>query len=184
MINVTELVGKVRSKKKETGLSVIRTDDADFSVLKDAVSLGEKPVYFITKGSIDCISATQVLVEKFAPCQIVLATWKMNEDSARQLLKWKEEGKVSSVEGLIDFRTRSMDPKVFQLMESVFDRLVPTHCHAKVVVVSSANGGAVLLTSSNFTRNNRFEFGHINFNPEVVSFYLNALNDELDSGAA
>lgn len=137
---------------------------------------------YFSKGSFNCLDALKKMLAYTGPAKVIIATWKINEEAARALLRMKEEKQITWLVGLIDFRMRSMDPQVFQLVQGVFDALVLSPCHAKVTVVTGAENSAVLLTSANYTNNPRWEFGLISTLAADHQFYQKSLQNALEDG--
>ncbi|MDP2188567.1 MAG: hypothetical protein Q8J69_07780 [Sphingobacteriaceae bacterium] len=184
-LDISNLVADMKRPPEEQKAPLLTEQFADLPYDEfEAVQLAEySQHHYFSKGSFNCIDALQKMLEYTGPASVQIATWKINEDSARTLLRLKEAGKITNLVGLIDFRTRSMDPQVFQLVQGVFDQLVLSQCHAKVTTAEGAERYAVLLTSANYTNNPRWEFGLISTHPLQVLFYQNALSIAIQDAA-
>lgn len=181
-LNISNLVVDMKRPPEEQKAPLLTEQFGDLPYDEfEAVKLEEySQHHYFSRGSCNCIDALQKMLAYTGPAAVHLATWKINEEAARTLLRLKEDGKITQLVGLIDFRTRSMDPQVFQLVQGVFDQLVLSQCHAKVTVVLGEQREAVLLTSANYTNNPRWEFGLISTHHRQVHFYQQALTQALE----
>lgn len=93
--------------------------------------------------------------------EIYLATWSISELSARKLCQWMDEGLVSKLVGVIDFRSKNRHPAAYHLSKNVFSEIRVAFCHAKVTVLKG-NGHCITINgSANWTENPRLESGVI-----------------------
>jgi hypothetical protein len=93
--------------------------------------------------------------------EVYLATWSISELSARKLCQWMDEGLISKLVGVIDFRSKNRHPAAYHLSKNVFSEIRVAFCHAKVTVLKG-NGHCITINgSANWTENPRLESGVI-----------------------
>ena len=93
--------------------------------------------------------------------EVYLATWSISELSARKLCQWMDEGVISKLVGVIDFRSKNRHPAAYHLSKNVFSDIRVAFCHAKVTVLKG-NGNCITINgSANWTENPRLESGVI-----------------------
>jgi len=93
--------------------------------------------------------------------KMYLATWTISELSARKLNQWIDEGMVSQLVGVLDFRSKNRHPAAFHLSKNAFTDIKLAYSHAKVTVLVG-NGHFISINgSANWTENPRFESGTI-----------------------
>ncbi|MBA4304609.1 MAG: hypothetical protein C0424_10330 [Sphingobacteriaceae bacterium] len=181
-LDISNLVADMERAPDE-GKQPVFVMDSEGPFANDFEALQLKPDsqhHYFSRGAFNCIDALQKMLAYTGPAIVYLATWKINEDAARTLLRLKESRQIRQLVGLIDFRTRSMDPQVYQLITGVFDQLELSQCHAKVTLVHGNERHAALLTSANYTANPRWEFGIISTIESQVDFYQLALTQALE----
>lgn len=93
--------------------------------------------------------------------EIYLATWSISELSARKLSQWINEGYISKLVGVVDFRTKNRHPAAFFLSKNAFSDIKLANCHAKVTVLKGKDNYITINGSANWTENPRLESGTI-----------------------
>ena len=117
---------------------------------------------FWSVGDWSLYQLVEKLLEQTGPgTELYLATWSISELSARKLLGWVEEGKVSKIVGVIDYRSKNRHPAAFHLAKNVFSKIKIAYCHAKVTALIGGGHNITINGSANWTENPRLESGVI-----------------------
>jgi hypothetical protein len=101
------------------------------------------------------------ILSKTGPAKVYIATWSMGEYAARWLLKMLEDGMITELYGVLDFRTKNRHPDAYQLAKNILAKMRLTSLHAKVTVIENENWSIVINGSANYTNNPRIESGLI-----------------------
>lgn len=115
------------------------------------------------------------------PAHLAFSTWAISEQSARSLVLWKDQGKLLSIDGILDVRARTRHEAAYHLISGHCRQLVLAHCHAKVTVLHNAKWCITILGSANFTENPRIEAGVLCAQPEVGQFHLQWIKNAIQS---
>ena len=150
---------------------------AEIDTIEDAVTIlsGEKdtvssllPLPLLPNVLYSCLSngmwdhyhlVDHILKQTGEGSEIHLATWSISELSARQLVDWIAKGRVSKVQGVLDYRSKNRHPAAFHLAKNIFSDIKIDYCHAKVTVIRSADHShnICICGSANWTQNPRKE---------------------------
>jgi hypothetical protein len=112
------------------------------------------------------------LVETTGPVDLWFATWSISEDGLRAMLRLREQGKVRSVQALLDWRIKVRKPEVAQLAKAQVDQLRVYSCHAKVYILRNKQWGVSICSSANLTNNPRIEASVITEDRELADWHI------------
>jgi hypothetical protein len=153
----------------EEAFSLGKVNEKVSSVFKDAS--WDKPIHYVSCGDWSMHELLQFILESIGPADVLLATWSMSEPAAVKLMAMLESRLITSLKGVIDFRTKNRHPAAFQLSQTLFSDLRLTSCHAKVTVVKNDTHLISIVGSANYTNNPRIEAGVISVAPKVGQFH-------------
>ncbi len=101
------------------------------------------------------------ILNQTGPAKVYFTTWAISEFSIRQLYQLCQDGLITELRGLFDYRNGIHKPGALQLLRSLSDNICPAKCHAKVLLVFNDTWGVSILSSANMTENPRWEAGTI-----------------------
>lgn len=120
-------------------------------------------------------------LKQTGPARLTLATWSMAEKATVLLLTLLEDGELTGLEMLVDWRVQVRCPKAMALVRQANCRLRVTTCHAKVFILQNAEWAMSLVGSANLTNNPRIEAGVLTTSPEVADFHANWIRAEMEN---
>jgi hypothetical protein len=145
------------------------------SVLSSLESLeGNELFTYFTKG-LNTHEVMVKLVEIAGPCRMVIANYSLTEFPARILSQLKGTGAIKHLTMLLD-RTVYRTPKMRAFAESIADEIAFDDNHAKVILIESEKRKWIFLSSSNLTKNHRWEFGVVLWNQAKHDFFKEKIN--------
>lgn len=107
------------------------------------------------------------------------ATWSASEDAIRKLVMLGEEGLITQINMLFDWRVKVRRPEALAFSKMAFAKVKTSSCHAKVFLISSESWKISIITSANLTNNPRIEAGVIDTNVEAYNFHRDWLDREM-----
>lgn len=123
-----------------------------------------------------------LLKQTGAGTEIYLATWSISELSARKLCQWMDEGLVSKLVGVIDFRSKNRHPAAYHLSKNVFSEIRVAFCHAKTTVLKGNGHFITINGSANWTENPRLESGVIINSHITGKKTIDLINEIVENG--
>lgn len=137
--------------------------DGELSVIQNTI--GElKPggsVWFQTDGAWSSYHLLEFILDKTGPAAVSFTTWSISEIAITRFLHWKESGRITELQAVIDNGLRNRKPAIYQQAVKAFPNLKVAHCHAKATVVRSQTHDITFIGSANYTKNPRKEVGVI-----------------------
>lgn len=127
-------------------------------------------------------SLHQLLGYCLAQCgvsKVYACTWGLSEDPARAIVEMKNSGLISELHFLFDHRIRNMNPAPIQMLTGVCDTFGFVKTHAKIISILGEKLSLAIITSSNFTKNPRFEAGFVHVSRESAEFHKKGLLDRI-----
>jgi len=128
----------------------------------------------VTAGQFSAIDAMEHLIAELGPEAVVrVSTWTTGLYDAQRAADMRLEGRVKEVRFIVDRGTFEKSPRYAGgLIERLgVDSFRCLSVHAKVIIVSGANGSAAMRTSMNLNKNLRTEQFDIDVGGEVPAFY-------------
>lgn len=138
--------------------------------------------HYITKARWSAIDLLAYMVEQVETPDVYISTWSINEDAARMLVRWVNEGRIKQLYLLLDKKVKVRNPKPLQLLMSL-PNVVLAECHAKVSVVMGDDKSLCMCGSANYNNNRRIETGVIFTDREVCKFHTKWILNEFNGGA-
>jgi hypothetical protein len=119
------------------------------------------------------------MLKKAGPSELWLSTWTITEDPVRSLFLLKEQGFITQLHCLLDYRIKERKPAPLQLLQGFADRVALAQCHAKCAVVQGANIALCYVGSANMSRNPRREAGFVSADASTALFHLEWLKSDI-----
>jgi len=133
---------------------------------------------YFTKG----LNTHEVLVkllEIAGPADVAIANYSLTELPMRVLSQLKEKGAIKRLEMLLD-KTVYRTPKLRAFAIEISDDIAFTEIHAKVILIKSEHKHLVFVSSSNLTKNHRYEVGSIIDNVSKFQFFERKIKQLID----
>lgn len=194
LINSSEIIGRqeavFQDNKKEqdpeqliTGENEHSFADATIGVVTRAIGNLEqgKTIHYYSYGNFNLVRLIMSLIKQTGPVHCFMTSYSISQKSIEAVLKRLEQRELLSFKVLIDNRVKSMSPKPFQMLSSVFNYRCSS-IHAKVALLWNERWKISVVTSQNATDNPKMERGTIFTSAEVFKFDLNALENEFKRG--
>jgi hypothetical protein len=121
----------------------------------------DQSIKYMTKGAWSMHELLEMLLQKTGPAKVWITTWTITENPLRTLLRLSQEGQIQSLTALLDHRIGKRAPKALQFAEGIVSKLKLVNIHAKTLVISNENWGVSVVSTANFSKNNRIEAGVI-----------------------
>lgn len=124
----------------------------------------------VTKGQFGLTELIGAVLGQTGPADVVVWTWSIHHDDARLFAGMRARGLITRFTTLIDRSFPARQPlRCAPLVEALgSDNIYCTNNHAKVVLVSTADGWRVVIQSSmNCNRNFRFEHFDVTDDPAI-----------------
>lgn len=139
-------------------------------------------LHFISNGDWSMHDFFNALLPIYKPAELWFSTYAIREYSVRQIINAKDEGALTAVNLLLDYRAKVLAPEVYQLAANIVNQVKLTSVHAKIMVLKNADKCITLVGSQNWTDNPRMEVGMISTERSLGDFYINVLQKALDNG--
>jgi hypothetical protein len=148
-----------------------------------AMVKAQDDVIYLSHGDWSMHDLVKVLVDQVAPCNLYLSTWSMTEFPLRQILQLQMDGLLTSVNMLLDKKSKVRYPAVYQLAQNISNTISLTDVHAKVTILEGNSSTITIINSQNWTENKRIETGWISRQSSVAEFHLTWLKKALNNGS-
>ena len=116
------------------------------------------------------------------PAKVYFTTWAISEYAIRQLYNMIQQGHITELHGIFDYRNGIRKPAELQFLQQITTDIKAAKCHAKITSIVNEQWGIAVIGSANFTRNPRLEAGTIFTHREVAEdardLILRVLNDQ------
>ncbi len=110
------------------------------------------------------------LIKLSGPSKVKIISYSITEFPLRILSQFLNKKIITHLDFILDF-TVSRTPALKQFAKHFANRIRFTDIHSKIVLIENKNWKITLLSSANFTRNNRFENGIIFTSEELHRQY-------------
>jgi hypothetical protein len=160
--------------------SLRRRDEVAKAV--QAIRQGES-MHFVSEGQWSMHELLEEMLEKIGPADVFVTTWTITKDPVRRIVMLKQEGRIRSLNCLLDYRIRDRKPAPFQLLQANADRISLAKCHAKVTVAINDDWALSCLSSANYSRNPRFEAGIISASRGDAQFHIDWITEAIQKHA-
>lgn len=155
-----------------------------FDQLYNGEFLPGECITYMSNGNWSMYHLADFILDKIGPSKLYLATWSISEFSARALAQWLDEGRITELQGLFDFRSKNRHPAAFHLAKHNFSKVKLGVCHAKVsVFVSQDNTKFISVNGSpNWTENPRIESGTILCSEHTAQKHIKWITEMINNG--
>ena len=109
------------------------------------------------------------LLELTGPADVIIANYSLTEFPMRIISQLKEKKVIRKLSMLLD-KTVYRTPKLRQFAIEISDDIAFIENHAKIILVKSNHMNMIYISSSNLTKNNRYEIGSIVDNRAKLEF--------------
>lgn len=133
-------------------------------------------VHYYSFGNFNLVRLIVYLLKQTGPAHVFMSSYSFSTKSINQLHNLLEKQNILSFKVLLDNRVRSISPKPFQLISTMFNYRC-TSVHAKTALIYNDNFQISIVTSQNATDNPKMERGIIFTDPLVFQFDLKNLSD-------
>lgn len=142
----------------------------------------ESNYHFSTAGAWSLHDMIAMTCQKIGPSRLFLSTWTITEEPMRVLFQLIQEGYITELNCLFDYRIEKRKAEAFQLAKVNSARVKLTKVHAKAAVLCSDQWGVSIIGSANLTKNPRIEAGVLSTCQEVAEFHSGWINNEITHG--
>ncbi len=137
--------------------------------------------HYYSYGNFNLVRLILYLLKQTGPANVFMTSYSISAESIEQIQRHIELQKLLSFRLLIDNRVKTLSPKPFQMLSTVFNYRCSS-IHAKVALLWNDQWKISIVTSQNATNNPKMERGILFTDPQVFQFDLNALENEFDRG--
>lgn len=146
---------------------------ADRVLLIDVVKQTEEgTVYWVSNGDWSMHELLMALLDKTGPAAVYISSYAMGETPCRTIAQLKNSGAITKLYCVLDNRVDVRTAGSLQVIQGIADEYALISTHAKVTVVVNEKYRLVVIGSSNYTENERFEAGVISNDPQVVDLHI------------
>jgi hypothetical protein len=137
--------------------------------------------HFCTAGSWSLHDMIALVCEKIGSSRLYLTTWTITEEPMRVLFKLINDGYISELNCLFDYRIEKRKAEAFQLAKVTSSNIKLTKIHAKAAVLINDEWAVSIVGSANLTKNPRIEAGMISTNRGVAEFHAGWIMKEIEN---
>ncbi len=172
----------IQAMSNDENLSSIFVSDKDIQLTKaiGTIQMG-KNVHYYSFGNFNLVRLIVYLLKQLGPAHVFMTSYSFSTKSINQLHNLIEKKQILSFRVILDNRVRSISPKPFQLISTMFNYRC-TSIHAKTAIIYNDNWQISIVTSQNATDNPKMERGIIFTDPSIFQFDLKNLNDAFQRG--
>ena len=178
------------SKHQQPSLLISSAEDSayakfekfiDFKKKWDKVRTGEI-CHFVSEGRFSGHELLMFLLKDYnhSNAEVYIATWKISEDPARQIVQAKNKGIIGDLHLLVERRMTIKSPQALQLIQHNTTSFGMADCHAKVFVINDSCQPLTVVMSANFSNNPRIEAGVIDTTIEAAEFHVEWIKRNID----
>lgn len=166
----------------DENLSSTFVSDRDIQLTKAIgnIEMG-KNVHYYSFGNFNLVRLIVYLLKQLGPSHVFMSSYSFSTKSINQLHNLIEKNQILSFRVLLDNRVRSISPKPFQMISTMFNYRC-TSIHAKTAIIYNDKWQISIVTSQNATDNPKMERGIIFTDPSVFQFDLKNLTDAFQRG--
>lgn len=142
----------------------------------------KKTVHLWNQGKIHLHNVMEAALSIAGKSQVFLCSWSISVPAMKAIIKLHDQGMITSVSAVVDFRTRKDHPEAFDMAREMFDNLVVHPCHAKVIILMGERCNISIAGSANLTNNPKQEKIIISADENVVQFDLEVIQEMMSKG--
>lgn len=137
--------------------------------------------HYYSFGNFNLVRLVIHLLKQTGPAHVFLSSYSFSTKSIQQLHNLLDKQHILSFKVLLDNRVRSISPKPFQLISTMFNYRC-TSVHAKTALIYNDSWQITIVTSQNATDNPKMERGIIYTDPQVFHFDFQNLSNAFFRG--
>lgn len=138
--------------------------------------------HFMSCAHWSCHELLSWILAQTGPAAVTIGVWSISEQGAQKLTNLLQEGVITALEAVFDYRSKNRHPAAHQLASHSFTKIHTFPMHAKLTVVKNDTWSVLLNGSANYTNNPRPEAGLISTHKPTVDFYHDILKQLLAHG--
>lgn len=135
--------------------------------------------HFISDGSWSLHDFLLSIIDQYAPAEVWITTYSITQFPASILASMVDEGKITQLKVLMDYRAKDRYPAVEQLISNVSE-LKLTPIHAKVFIIKNKTRSLLLIGSANWTANKRIEIGIVDNNSMTADMHIEWITKKMN----
>lgn len=122
------------------------------------------------------------IVDQTGPAIVIVLTFSVSEEFIRKIFQLKKSGKIKDITVIVDFKAIQKTEKIVRLAGNVFDRLIYSKSHAKILLIESDKMNVCVTGSQNATRGNREESGIVSTDTALITKFKSEIQRLIDNG--
>jgi len=178
---VDKVVEKTKSKATRTEEKIQMKLSKAADRLEDVIGAVEmgKTTHYVSISEWSMHDVLFHILRQTGPAEVCIATWSVSEIAVRQIFKQMEEGQITRLYALLDWRVKVRRPEVHDLLKFNISDIHVTTCHAKTTVIRNKKWAISIVGSANFTNNPRIEAGVISCDRAAADFHRRWILDAI-----
>ena len=176
-----EVETKTKSKAQKTQEKIIcRLGKASKKVSEviGNVKMGES-IHYASIGDWSMHDLLFHLLKQTGPAKVYISTWSVSENAVRMLIDKMNNGEITKMSAVFDWRVKMRRPEAFELAKFNISDIRLTTCHAKVTVIENDEWNISIVGSANYTNNPRIESGVISCDKTASGFHKFWITEEI-----
>lgn len=136
-------------------------------------------MHYVSMGEWSMHDLTIHLLQQTGPAKVTIATWSISPVGCQHLMNACEEGLITELYGLFDWRIKVRNPEAHQLARFNMNDIRLFNCHAKTTIIQNEEWNISIVGSANYTGNPRVECGVITESKEIATFHQQWIADTI-----
>lgn len=128
-------------------------------------------IHFASAGEWSSHNLLFHLLAQTGPAAVHIASWSITEDPCRMLINGLNNGQITALHLLFDWRVKIRCPAAAALAKHNASSCYLTSCHAKTTVITNDKWQIAIVGSANYTNNPRIEAGIIHASETAATFH-------------
>ena len=124
----------------------------------------------------------EFLLRKTGRAKVKLSSFSITEVAIRTFLNLKEEGLIERLDCLFDLTVKRHKAGLLFFTSNVADNIVVSKCHAKLILIETAEYAITVVGSPNFNINDKKEVVVVFFERWFFDFYSQVLDTWMEEG--
>jgi hypothetical protein len=137
-------------------------------------------IHFATGGSWSLNNLVEYILRQIGPAKMYFSTYSITEDTLRNIHALMNEGLITGIHALLDYRIEKRKAASFQFSKNIITEYALTKCHAKVTVLMNDNWKVCIVGSANMTHNSKLEAGVISTQAAAAEFHKQWIMDKIN----
>lgn len=128
-------------------------------------------IHYASMGEWSMHDLLKHLLQQTGPAKVYVATWSASPEGCKQVINLMNEGQITEMNAVFDWRIKIRTPESLQLARMNFAKVHLNTCHAKVTVIENEDWQIAIVGSANYTNNPRIECGVVHESGEAAGFH-------------